>query len=177
MVFRRRKPLHERLAEQGGLVEPPADVPGAPWDQVGAGVHGLARPRRWDAVGTIEAPGIGGDERNFVVLNDETVLGDDGDELLAEAVDLPAPFRAEAVRRHEDVWAVAANRIAVAVLEDDPGGEVVELALSGGERTLLVDGARAFGSVPALERLLAGDGVVHAERLDETLWEVRVSPL
>ena len=175
MLFRRRKPLHERLAEQGGLVAPATPSPRPPWDHAGA--HGVPRPRRWDAVGTITVPRLAGDERDFVVLDDDTVLGEDGDELLAEAVDLPSPFRAEAVRRHENVWAVAAVRIAVAVLEDDPGGEVVEVVVAEGERTLLVDGARSFGSVPALERLLEGDGVVHAERLDETLWEVRVSAL
>jgi hypothetical protein len=174
-MFFRRKPLHERLAEQGGLVAPATPAPRPPWDHVG--VHGVQRPRRWDAVGTIEAPGLDGDERDFVVLDSETVLGEDGDELLAEAIDLPAPFRAEAVRRHEDVWAVAATRIAVVALADDPGGEAIELVVHGGERTLLVDGARAFGGVPALERLLDRDGVVHADRLDEDLWEVRVSAL
>jgi hypothetical protein len=42
---------------------------------------------------------------------------------------------------------------------------------------VLVDGARTFGGVPALEELLHGEGTVHAERLDEKLWEVTSAPL
>jgi hypothetical protein len=174
VLFRRRKPLHERLAEAGGLVERAS--PARPsWDE--AGVHGLARPRRWDAVAAVEAPGLGGDERDFVLLADGTLIGEDEDAPLAEALGLEPPFRAQAVRRGGDLWAVAANRITVVELEDDPGGDTVDLAMRGGERTLLVDGARTFGSIPALERLLTGDGAVHAERLDEALWEVGVARL
>lgn len=175
MPLWRRKPLHERLAEQGGLVERSPPEPRAPWDV--AGIHGLARPRQWDAIGTVEASGISGDERDFVVLDDETVIGDEGDELLAEAIDLEPPFRGHAVRRHEDIWAVAANRILVVELPDDPGGDVVDVTMREGERAVLVDGARAFGSIPALERLIEGDGVVHAERLDGRLFEATVAPL
>lgn len=172
MPFWRRKPLHERLAEAGGLVERPVP-PRPPWDA--AGIHGVARPRRWDAVGAVEVPGVEGEEREFVVLDDETVLGDEGDELLAEAVDLEPPYRAEAARRGGDLWAVAATRIRLVELEEDPGGDVVEVILREGERTVSVDGARVFGGVPALERQLEGDGVVRAERLDGLLYEVSVA--
>ncbi len=174
MPFRRRKPLHERLAEEGGLVDRPSGARPA-WDQVG--VHGIARPRRWDAVATVEAHGIDGQERDFVLLADGTLLGEEADAVLAEAVGLEPPFHAQAVRRDGDLWAVAANRISVVELADDPGGDTIDLALHRGERTLLVDGAPAFGSIPALEQLLTRDGAVHAERLDEALWEVRVAPL
>jgi hypothetical protein len=174
MPFWRRKPLHERLADEGGLVDRPAPTRPA-WDQ--AGVHGVPRPRLWDAVATLEAPGLAGDEREFVLLADGTLLGEDEDVALAEAVPLEPPFRAHAVRRGEALWAVAANRIAVVELDADPGGDTVELAVHGDERTLVVDGRRAFGSLPALERLLDGDGVVRAERLDEALWEVAVAAL
>ncbi|MEX2210716.1 MAG: hypothetical protein WD689_03010 [Gaiellaceae bacterium] len=173
MPFWRRKPLHQRLAEEGGLVE--REPPRAPWDQ--AGVHGLARPRRWDAVATARVPGLEGDQREFVLLEDGTLLGDEAEVPLAEALGLEPPFRAEAVRRDGDLWAVAATRIAVISLEDDPAGDVVDLAITEGQRTLVVDGATAFGTVPELERLLEQDGVVHAERLDGKLWEVRVAPL
>jgi hypothetical protein len=172
MPFWRRKPLHERLAEEGGLVERPARPS---WDQVG--IHGVARPRRWDAVATVEAPGIEGDERDFVLLADGTLMGEESDAPLAEAVALEPPFRAQAVRRGANLWAVAANRITVVELDDDPGGDTIDLAVRGGERTVLVDGARSFGGISALEQLLDGEGVVHAERLDETLWDVTVSPL
>ena len=174
MPFRRRKPLHERLAEEGGLVDRPAGWR-PPWDH--AGVHGVPRPRRWDAVATVEAPGLAHGEREFVLLADGTLIGDESDVALAEAVPLQPPFRAEAVHRGGELWAVGANRIAVVELKDDPGGDSVELAVHQGERTLVVDGARAFGSVPALERLLEDDGVVHAERLDGTLWEVHLGAL
>ena len=121
MPFWRRKPLHEQLAEEGGLVDPmPRRLP---WDQVG--VHGVPRPRRWDSVVTVEAPGIDGDERDFVLLADGTLIGEDADKPLAEAVDLDPPFRAQAVRRGDDLWAVAANRITVVELDVDPGGDAV----------------------------------------------------
>ena len=174
MPFRRRKPLHERLAEEGGLVERPARSR-PPWDQVG--IHGIARPRRWDAVTAVEAPGLPGDDREFVLLADGTLLGDEGDVILAEAVAVEPPFRAQAIRRGDELWAVGANRIVVVELDDDPGGETVELAVHQGERSLLVDGARVFGSIPSLERLLDGDGAVRADRLDGALWEVTVAAL
>jgi len=172
--FWRRKSLHERLAEEGGLVERPEPTR-LSWDQ--AGIHGVPRPRRWDAVATVEAGGIDGDERDFVLLADGTLIGEESDAPLAEAVALEPPFRAHAVRRGSDLWAVAANRITVVQLDVDPGGETIDLAVRAGERTVLVDGARSFGSIPALEQLLEGDGAVHAERLDETLWDVAVSRL
>jgi hypothetical protein len=172
--FWRRKPLHEQLAEEGGLAETTAPLRPS-WDQ--AGIHGVPRPRRWDTVVTVEARDIDGDERDFVLLADGTLIGEDADTPLAEAVDLEPPFRAQAVRRGADLWAVAANRITVVELDVDPGGDTVDVAIRGGERTVLVDGARNFGSIPALERLLGGDGVAHAERLDEKLWDVTVAPL
>lgn len=173
MALWRRKPLHERLAEEGGLVDPmPRRLP---WDQVG--VHGVPQPRRWDSVVTVAAPGIDGDERDFVLLADGTLIGEVSDTPLAEAVDLDPPFRARAVRRGDDLWAVAANRIKVVELDVDPGGDAVDVVVRGGERTVLVDGARTFGSVPLLEELLDGEGAVHAERIDENLWDVTFAPL
>ena len=59
----------------------------------------------------------------------------------------------------------------------EPGGDEVELALRGEERTLVVDGMREFGTVPELETLATGDAVIRAARLDGNLWEVRVDPL
>jgi hypothetical protein len=171
--FWRRKPLHEQLAEEGGLVDPmPRRLP---WDQVG--VHGVPRPRRWDSVVTVEAAGIDGQERDFVLLADGTLIGEEADAPLAEAVELEPPFRAQAVRRGDDLWAVAANRITVVELDVDPGGDSVDVVVRDGERTVLVDGARTFGSIPVLEGLLAGDGAVHAERVDENLWDVSVASL
>jgi hypothetical protein len=93
----------------------------------------------------------------------------------AEALEreLDPPYRAEAVRREDSLWAVAGRRIEVVELPGVTGTEL-ELAMHGGERTLLVDGERAFGSVPALER---PEHVVRARRIDGDLWEVDEAPL
>lgn len=185
--FRRRESLHARLARQGGLglgpgaVQPP-DLLGL---LSGAGIHGLQRLREWDAVVTVEAPPLRGDRAQFVTLADGTLLVEEGEDdvaLLAEAVEaqLGAPYRAEAVRRHEALWAVAARALEVVELDEDPGGDEITMTIRNGEREVLVDGARTFGSVPALERVAAGrfdSYAVRAERLDGDLWEVEVSPL
>jgi hypothetical protein len=85
------------------------------------------------------------------------------------------PYRARAVRKGEDVWAVAARRITVA--EFTAEGDEIHFARRGDEHTLVVDGMRAFGTLPELEALAEGDAVVRAVRIDENLWEVRVDPL
>jgi hypothetical protein len=49
-----------------------------------------------------------------------------------------------------------------------------------GERTLKVDGERAFGSAPELELLGESEGaayVVRAVRLEGRVWEVQVTAL
>lgn len=186
MTFWRRRPLHERLAEEGGLVERPPPVDTTPnWGEVG--IHGVPRPREWDAVTAADAPDLAGDKLGFTVLPDGTLLVDEDVEEgaltpLADAVEahLAAPYRAEAVRRDEGRWAVAARRIEVVRLPDDVQGDEIELASHDGERTLVVDGAQIFGSVPELERI--GESryeayVLRAERLDGDLWEVKVTPL
>ena len=192
-LFRRRKPLHERLAEEGGLVEasgargPAAQPPG--WDGVQRGepgVHGVPRPRRWDAVTTAAVTGLRGDEVQFVALPDGVLLTeqDEPDEALAElaaAVELhvTAPYKAEAVRRGPEQWAVAASRIATTRV---PGlhGDEAELVSSREGRLLTVDGTPRFGSAPALERVGEAEGaeyVVRAQRLEGDLWEVEAHPL
>jgi hypothetical protein len=177
----RRKPLHERLAEEGGLVER-STVP--PYTGVisEVGIHGISRERQYDAVAATEAPGIEGDGVRFVALPDGSLLVEEGGEgdftPLADAIEqeLPRPYRATGVRRGETTWAVAAHRLRVIELPE-PGGDEIELARRGGERTLVVDGNRSFGTLPELEGLADGDAVIRASRLDGTLWEVRVDPL
>ena len=103
-MFRRRKPLHERLLEQGGLVDPPrADARPTVGGTREPGVHGIARQREWDMLATVAAPGIHGDEHTFDVLPDRTVLveGDEAQEPLAPLADaierdLQPPYRARA---------------------------------------------------------------------------------
>jgi hypothetical protein len=170
-LFRREEPLHERLAREGGLVEHEAR---APWREVG--IHGMQRPREWDATQTVDAPGIDGDALGFVVLQDGSVLVEEGPDsslqALADAVEqeLQPPYRARAARVREDLWAVQARRIQVVKIRNGPDGDSIELTRD----SLLVDGERAFGSIRELEGL--GD-VVRAERLDGDLWEVTASPL
>jgi hypothetical protein len=185
-LFRRER-LHERLAREGGLnaragepidVGPPA--PGLP------GYHGVQRPRRWDAVVMAEAPELPGDEANFVVLADGSVILDEelpepAVEPIAEELDqvVEAPYRVEAVRRHGEVWAAAARRIEVLEISGIEGDELM-LTLQDGTRSFSVDGRPEFGAPPELERFAEErfpSYVAIANRLDGDLWEVRVSPL
>lgn len=198
-LFGRRQPLHRALAEAGGLelddvsAEPESSSEHARasdppvWDaqrRPEPGIHGVPQPRRWDAVATADAPTARGDAVHFVALPDGTLVveEDEPDEAmaaLADAVSLPVPYRAEAVRRDERTWAVAASRIEVVAL---PGltGDAAELSSTPESRTFRIDGKPVFGSAPALERIgeaVGGDYVVRAERVDGDLWEVEATPL
>ena len=180
-LFSRRKPLHERLAEEGGLVERAPRRPAFTGVIGETGIHGVPRERQYDAVVTTDARDVEGTTARFVALEDGELLVEDGDgdlTPLADAIEqeVPRPYRADAVRRGETTWAVAARRLRVLQLPE-PGGDEVELAIRGDERTLVVDGNRAFGTLPELEELASGDSVVRASRLDGALWEVRVDPL
>ena len=181
MIFR-REPIHKKLARQARLEqqEPPLVDPGPPGGVTG--IHGVPRPRRGDAVA---APGLTGDELHFVALpNGDLVVDEDEPEdtlgPLAEAIaqTIAAPYRAEAVRQRDDIWTVAARRVRVAELE--AAGDELELVEADGGRTLTVDGAREFGSIPELERIGREEGehyVIRARRLDGSLWEVEADPL
>lgn len=198
-LFRRRKPLHERLADAGGIAdeltgapsEPAsglaADAPGWDGEQRGEpGIHGVPRARRWDSVANAEAPALTGDAVHFVALPDGTLVLDEDEPdgalaPLADAVEqtLPPPYRAEAVRKGPETWAVAASRIAVARI---PGltGDQVELTSTREGRVVRVDGRTTMGSVKELERLGETEGtdyVVLAKRLDGDLWEVEATAL
>ena len=193
-LFRRRKPLHERLADAGGLTSGPAPPPGLIADTPGwdgeargePGIHGVPRARRWDTVGSAEAPDLRGDAVHFVALEDGTLVVDEDEPdgalaSLADAVEqtIPPPYRAEAVRRGAATWAVAASRIAIASV---PGlkGDEVELTSTREGRILRVDGRTTMGSARELERLGETEGteyVVLAKRLDGDLWEVEATPL
>ncbi|SRR6266545_3168699 len=188
--WRRDEPVHKKLAkallnaQAGGYLAHPPDLEGNV-TRGEAGLHGVPRPRRWDAVVTAEAQ-LPGDEVHFTALPDGTLIVDedvpDGELApLAEAVEeqVQPPYRAEGRRRGEELWAVGASGIQVASVTEEIAGDAIELAVRGGERSLLVDGMRTFGTVPSLEALgrdLAAY-VIHAERLDGELWEVRLAPL
>jgi hypothetical protein len=181
--FRRDRPLHEQLAEEGGLdldPEPsetgrgPSRLAGlmhgladgfltAPPDEFGnpsplgeVGVHGVPRARKWDVVASARAE-LPVDEVHFTALPDGTLIveedvPDGALTPLAEAIEvtLNPPYRAEAVKRDDEVWAVAASRIRV----------------------------REFPQTEADELELVEDGnVVIGRRLDGDLFEVDVTSL
>ena len=194
-LFRRRKPLHERLADAGGITDAltervpslAADTPGWDGEQRGEpGIHGVPRARRWDTVASAEAPALKGDTVHFVSLADGTLVVDEDEPdgalaSLADAVEqaIPPPYRAEAVRKGPETWAVAASRIAIAQI---PGltGEQAELTSTREGRVLRIDGRTTMGSSRELERLGENEGteyVVLAKRLDGELWEVEATAL
>jgi hypothetical protein len=190
MPFWRRdkEPPHERRSREGGT---PFDDEFPPHDTRprwgSAGIHGIHRFREWDALVRVEGVELETDEVGFVALADGTlVVPDDVDEgelmPFAEAVEaeLPPPFRAQAVHGGGGAWTVAAEAIELAELGREVEGEQIELTVREGERSLIVDGALAFGSIPSLERLgeaRGDDFVVRASRVDGDLWDVRVLPL
>lgn len=181
-LWRREEPLHERLRREGAVEaaeQTPLDTKPR-WGEVG--IHGVHRQRVWDAVATVDAPELQGGEARFVALADGTLLAETDDldvEALADALDgqLDAPYRAEAVRRGDGLWAVAGRRIAVVDVREEIAGDHATVTMRQGERTVEVDGERTFGGLPTLERLVGDDAVLVAHRLDETLWEVEVTPL
>ena len=187
-LFRRKEPLHERLAREGGLVAP---EPGAePLDPrpptLETGIHGVQRARDADVTLTTDADGIEGDEARFVALPDGSLLVEEGPdsslEPLATAVEreLQRPYRARAIRRGETLWAVQARRIEVLAIRDAPDGDALDVTRTEEGTELKVDGERTFGGVPELEERGEREGevyAVHAERLDGDLWEVRASAL
>ena len=80
----RRKPLHQRLAEEGGLVErePRPLFTGVIPE---AGIHGIPREREYDAVVTAKAPDMEGATARFVGLEDGSLLVEEGDLRVAVA--------------------------------------------------------------------------------------------
>jgi hypothetical protein len=201
--FRRKETLNERLLREAGLnvgsiagetasAPDPSDLEDSwfddrsllPFERLSGEVT-AARPRRWDAVVSAEAPEIRGGEVGFVGLPDRSLIVDEGEAEgdltpLADAVEtrLQPPYRAQAVRRGESVWAVAARAIEVASFGAE--GEELTLARHGDDSTLTADGAHTSRRVPELERLGEREGdsyVVRARRLDGDLWEIQVDRL
>ena len=86
-LFRRSKPLHERLAEEAGLVERSPRRPLYTGVIGEAGIHGVPREREYDAVVTAEAPDVEGSSARFVVLSDASLLIEQGDGDLSPLAD------------------------------------------------------------------------------------------
>ena len=191
--FRRERPIHQQLAREGGLdyardladLSPREPIdPRHPFWQV-VGIHGIPREREWDAVASAEAPGLPGDEVEFVVLPDGSLVVDedvpDGTLApLADALSLPAPYHAFGLRQDADVWSVAAKRVQVAEVPEHVEGDEIQLVITDETRTLVVDDMPSSASIPSLEAFAAeqfGSFVLRASRLDDLLWEVTVIPL
>ena len=191
--WRREEPLHEKLAREGGLEFPrstqdlagPLD-PDHPLQQI-AGIHGVPRPREWDAVASAEAPGVPGDELEFVVLDDGTLIVDedvpDGALTpLAEALEssIQPPYHAYARRRGQDVWAAAAFVVNVVEVPEELPGDTVSISVQDGQRTSVVGDQHYGNRIQSLEQFAEANFeayVLEATRLDGSLWEVTVNPL
>ena len=185
---RRRKPLHEELAEGTDLLDWEAKYePGARLFKGTLDVLHGGRPRRWDAVATTDAAELDRDEVEFTTLPDGTVLVDDdlrdgALSPLADAIEgfLSPPYRARAVKGEGGIWGVAANRLDVVEVPEEVAGDTISLVVQGDERTLLVDDRPAWSDVPTLEAFALerhAEFALDAERLDGDLWAVKVNAL
>jgi hypothetical protein len=151
-----------------------------------AGITGLARHREWDAVATADAPGVAGDEIEFVALPDGRVLVETTTSELdpaplagALASSLEPPYRALGVRRPE-LWVVGALALDVVELEIDARGDSVEVVRDDAGLRVRVDGLPSLDTFRELERMGAARArsyVVRAQRLDGPLFEVEVEAL
>jgi hypothetical protein len=142
--------------------------------------------RRWDAMGMAEAPLLAGDAVHFVALEDGSIVteedvADGAVDPLADAIEsqLAAPYRAEGIRDGAR-WAVTAHAIEVATFAESIPGDAAELVKRGGDRSATVDDEPFAAGLPALEAYAdarADEYVARAERIDDDLWEVQISPL
>ena len=156
--------------------------PGPHWGEVG--IHGIHRQREWDAVVTVIAPDLVGDELWFAALADGRVVVDDGS--AGRRRDRPRARPAGAVSRacgapgRACLGGCRAAGSRPSSSQRDPGGQFVELAWDGVERSVRIDGEPTLAGVPELERLGAerhAAYVVTASRLVGAVWEVGVTPL
>ena len=139
-----------------GFLSAPPDEFGRPSPLGEVALHGVPRAREWDTVASVAAE-LPADAVHFTALPDGTLLVEEEvpDGALtpfAEAIEatIAPPYRAEAVRRDETVWAVGAQRIRVREFPDHDDDEL----------ELVEDGQ-----------------VVIGRRLDGDLFEIVVTPL
>ena len=166
----------------GGFLSAPPGIDGSVGLGI-AGVTGVARPRgEWDVAASASAPGLPGDELTFVTLADGSLVVDgdvpDGAPApLADAVEqyLAPPYRAAALRKEGDVWAVAAARVTVLELSS-VDGDTLELARVGEGVTFSVDGVASLAPLEVRRALEAyeGDVAVTAQRIEGITWVAEV---
>ena len=186
--FRRERPIHEQLADEAGL-----DIDGLD-DELALGQDeplpddaalDIDGREDYDEVFSLEAPDVPGDSIELVVLPDgslflEEELPEGSPDAIADAVTVPPPYHAFASRQAGSIWTVVVRRVSVVEVPEEIAGDEVELVVSDEERSLLVDDVESDSEIPSLEDFgaqLFGSFVLHASRLDETLWEVTVLPL
>ena len=171
-------------AQAGGFLAQPPGLDAEPGLGI-PGISGVPQGRTWDVAASAHAPDLVGETVVFVVLPDTTIVVDEevpDNSLapLAEAVEqsLQPPYRAAAVRRGSDVWAIVAERVEIVELTGLES-DAIDLTVVDGERTLTIDDEPTIRPLPALDALveLRGDAVVHAERLDGDLFAVDVFSL
>jgi len=171
-------------SQAGGLLAHPPGLDGEQGLGI-AGISGAPRGRTWDAVASARCPDLTGDEAVFVTLDDGTVVTDADvpDESLVPLADaleqsLEPPYRAAAIRSEGDVWTAVAESVRIVELHAVEG-DVLDLTVVEGVRTLTVEGEVATAPLPPLDRLAEehGDVALHAERVDADLFAVDVFPL
>ena len=156
--------------------------PGPHWGEVG--IHGLHRQREWDAVITVEAPDVPGDEGWFVVLAGGQVLIEELDgaaarlaRAIAANTAVPCPCRqARTLTRGRSAYAGSRRSSSPRICVATPWSSCWD----GAERSVRIDGEPTLAGVPELERLGASRHrayVVTATRLTGSIWEVSVAPL
>jgi hypothetical protein len=197
-LFRRRhETLNEQLMREAGLdpaqasVAPAAPSGSAPFPVVGdihLGWRGRvgSGPPSWDAIVTVTAPALSGDEVAFTTLpyGDVIVDEEEGDADLSSVADalekkIGPPYKAVGARHADDLWVVGAKRIKVAEIALAEG-DAIELTRNDGSLEVRVDGEPSNVQVPELEQLGEQEGpnyCVEAERIDGDLWEVEASAL
>ena len=157
--WRRQEPFHERLAREAGLR--PEHAPHDPGPAQGeVGIHGIHRPRQWDAVATVDAPDVRGERALFVILPDSSLLIEDyehDDDLSPLAVQRRTPRGSSAGggRAHErHAVGVGARRIRVEEIPEDIAVDDLELTVRREGERVLSDGERIVS--PSIERLSSG---------------------
>ena len=182
-LFRRRRPLHEQLAEEGGLElgsesseteQAPSRLAGlmhgladgflsAPPDEFGnpsplgeVGVHGVPRARRWDVVASARAE-LPVDEVHFSALPDGTLIVEE---------DVPDGSLASLAEAVEETLNPPYR--AEAVMREDGVWAVAASRIR----------VREFPETEGDELEFVEDGnVVIGSRLDGDLFEIQVTPL
>jgi hypothetical protein len=147
-------------------------------------VHGPHRLSEWDVAVTVDAPDLEGDTLDFVVVEDGSVLMErdlpQGSlDPLCDAVEtrVRRPYRADAVRKTDTMWAVSAR--AIKLVELNVEGDQLSLTVTRTGRELTVDGRQRYDPLPELELRSGLPAEFHATaiRVVGNRWELDVAPL